>query len=114
VGGRGGLVRRFGLYLTHGAVGAGMIRRANAREELALWAEMHRPITFPRNRRRPRRLRRSYPPPTRTRTAAIPEDLGRLLSQIHNTRGRVLRVGSLRTARRRIGLGINKATVSGC
>jgi len=36
-----GLIRRVGLYLTHGAVGAAMIRRAGGREELAAWADVH-------------------------------------------------------------------------
>jgi hypothetical protein len=36
-----GFIRRVGLYLTHGAVGAAMIRRAGGREELAAWAGVH-------------------------------------------------------------------------
>ena len=39
-----GVIRRFGLYLTHGAVGAAMIRRAAGREELAAWAEVHQAL----------------------------------------------------------------------
>ena len=33
--------RRLGVYLTHGEVGAAMIRAAGGREELAAWAEIH-------------------------------------------------------------------------
>jgi hypothetical protein len=36
-----GFIRRLGLYLSHGAVGAEMIRRAGGRPELAAWAEVH-------------------------------------------------------------------------
>jgi hypothetical protein len=36
-----GFIRRVGLYLTHGAVGAAMIRRAGGREELTARAEVH-------------------------------------------------------------------------
>jgi len=46
-GGSGGFVRRLGLYLTHGAVGAEMIRRAGGREELAAWAEVHQVYHLP-------------------------------------------------------------------
>jgi hypothetical protein len=42
-----GFIRRLGLYLTHGAVGAGMIRRAGGREELAAWAEVHQAYNLP-------------------------------------------------------------------
>jgi hypothetical protein len=33
--------RRIGAYLTHGEIGAAMIRAAGGREELATWAEVH-------------------------------------------------------------------------
>jgi predicted hydrolase (HD superfamily) len=46
-GGSHGFVRRLGLYLTHGAVGAEMIRRAGGREELAAWAEIHQAYRLP-------------------------------------------------------------------
>lgn len=36
-----GVKRRVGLYLIHGEVGAGMIRAAGGREEIAAWAEIH-------------------------------------------------------------------------
>ena len=36
-----GLRRRVGLYLTHGEIGAAMIRAAGGRDEIALWAEVH-------------------------------------------------------------------------
>jgi hypothetical protein len=42
-----GFIRRLGLYLTHGAVGAEMIRRAGGREELAAWAEAHQEYHLP-------------------------------------------------------------------
>ena len=41
IGSRIGIRRRFGLYLLHGEVGAGMIRRAGGREPIAAWAEVH-------------------------------------------------------------------------
>jgi hypothetical protein len=36
-----GAKRRIGLYLIHGEVGAGMIRAAGGREEVAAWTEVH-------------------------------------------------------------------------
>ncbi len=33
--------RRLGLYLLHGEVGAGLIRRAGGREPIAAWSEVH-------------------------------------------------------------------------
>ncbi len=45
--GGSGFVRRLGLYLTHGAAGAEMIRRAGGREELAAWAEIHQAYHLP-------------------------------------------------------------------
>jgi hypothetical protein len=36
-----GARRRIGLYLTHGEVGADMIRAAGGREEIAAWAQAH-------------------------------------------------------------------------
>ena len=36
-----GARRRIGLYLIHGEVGAGMIRAAGGREEVAAWTEVH-------------------------------------------------------------------------
>jgi hypothetical protein len=38
---RGGSKRRIGLYLIHGEIGAGMIRTAGGREEIARWTEVH-------------------------------------------------------------------------
>lgn len=46
-GGSRRFARRLGIYLTHGAVGAGMIRRAGGREELAAWAEIHQAYHLP-------------------------------------------------------------------
>jgi hypothetical protein len=34
-------LRRIGLYLTHGEVGARLIREAGGREEIAAWSEIH-------------------------------------------------------------------------
>ncbi len=42
-----GFSRRLGLYLTHGPVGAAMIRNAGGREEVAAWAEVHERYRFP-------------------------------------------------------------------
>jgi hypothetical protein len=42
-----GFIRRLGLYLIHGAVGAEMIRRAGGRRELAAWAEIHQAYDLP-------------------------------------------------------------------
>jgi hypothetical protein len=39
--GSGGLIGRIGAYLTHGEIGAGMIRAAGGRPEIAAWAEVH-------------------------------------------------------------------------
>jgi len=36
-----GLLRRLGVYLTHGEAGAAAIRAAGGREEAAAWAEVH-------------------------------------------------------------------------
>ena len=36
-----GWKRRLGLYLTHGELGAAMIRAAGGREEPAVWSEIH-------------------------------------------------------------------------
>lgn len=36
-----GAKRRIGLYLVHGELGAGMIRAAGGREEIAAWTEVH-------------------------------------------------------------------------
>jgi len=36
-----GAKRRLGFYLIHGELGAGMIRAAGGREEIAAWAEVH-------------------------------------------------------------------------
>lgn len=38
---KGGIARRFGLYLRHGEVGAGILRVAGARESAAAWAAVH-------------------------------------------------------------------------
>lgn len=57
-----GLIRRVGLYLTHGAVGAAMIRRAGGRQELAAWAGVHQ----------------AYDPPAES---IIPAQVARALSE---------------------------------
>jgi HD domain len=36
-----GAKRRIGAYLVHGEIGAGMIRAAGGREEVAAWTELH-------------------------------------------------------------------------
>ncbi len=38
---RGGIARRFGLYLRHGEVGAGMLELAGACPEVVAWARVH-------------------------------------------------------------------------
>ncbi|HVQ30315.1 MAG TPA: hypothetical protein VMV21_12080 [Vicinamibacteria bacterium] len=40
-------IRRLGLYLTHGSVGAAAIRAAGGREEIAAWAEVHQALPCP-------------------------------------------------------------------
>jgi hypothetical protein len=46
-------VRRLGVYLTHGAAGAELIRRAGGREELAAWAEVNQAYHLPAESRVP-------------------------------------------------------------
>jgi putative nucleotidyltransferase with HDIG domain len=38
---RGGIARRFGLYLRHDEVGAGMLEVAGSRPEVVAWARVH-------------------------------------------------------------------------
>jgi hypothetical protein len=38
---RGGIARRFGLYLRHDDVGAGMLELAGSRPEVVAWARVH-------------------------------------------------------------------------
>jgi hypothetical protein len=38
---RGGIARRFGLYLRHDEVGAGMLELAGSRPEVVAWARVH-------------------------------------------------------------------------
>jgi len=42
-----GFRRRFGLYLSHGPVGAQAIRAAGGREAIAAWAEAHQALPCP-------------------------------------------------------------------
>jgi putative nucleotidyltransferase with HDIG domain len=38
---RGGIARRFGLYLRHDEIGAGMLEMAGSRPEVVAWARVH-------------------------------------------------------------------------